>query len=368
MSRETAGPPEESPIEEVRLASEEHEIPAPPAPSALAGGVAPVAEETEVSVPAARDKKMDLVVFQVGEGTYAFRLVNVREIVRLEGLRSIPHASEHVVGVCSLRGHVLPVIDLRSCFRMPRKTHDEDTKMIVVEVQGDLAGMVTDRVLEVTGVEESEVMAPPSVLGNHGEGFVTGIVMRDGRILMVLDAEKLIRVQSADPGFEGNQGHKVQAADHEPARSGGQGRQEKIVAFRIDDGEYGIAIDRVREIHHVDRIVSVPGMPGFVSGMAGLRGEMIPLVDMRALFGIAGDSRHPPSKFLVVERDKERIGLLVDAVSEVLGVSEERFKAASRLLEAESQKRFVDRICKLDDGNRHVMMVNVNAVFDEVKG
>lgn len=511
---------------------EEHEVPVAPVLSTATSSAIIVAEEHEVSVAVASDHKIELVVFQVGTEQFAFRLMNVREIVRVNGLRTIPNAPGHVAGLSSLRGSVLPVIDLRKCFHMPIREYDDDTRMIVADIHGRQVGMITDRILEVASIEVSAMTEPPSNIRNLKEGYVSGIVVKEqGKgIIMVLDAEKIINFQQLDDTFAktkangagehdpsshtsgieklvvlnvGNENyalnikhvkeilrygellnvpnshyyvegvlsvrnrllavinpgkmfgiphrqvhestrivvvdagafsygivvdhvsevasvprnqfynpiriannaeldcvsefaklnngqkmvmvldpyklvsltdlrdmysgmkedhHGIEPMGHELSKE--QVHLEKIVVFRIDDGEYGIRIDYVREINNLDRIVSIPGTPDFISGMVSLRREIIPLMNLRVLFGIAENRKLPPSKFLVVEHKKERIGILIDSASEVLSLNKELFEDTPRLLEADNQKKYVHQICKLNKGKRTVMIVDLTTVFD----
>jgi len=522
---------------------------------AASASAADVPQEREVSIEAARDRKLDLVIFRTGAEKFAFRLTHVREIVRVEGLRSVPGAPEHVVGLRNLRGEVLPVIDLRSRFRMPPRAYDDDSRMIVAEVHGSPVGMITDRISEVATVDVSDVTEPPVHIGRINGGIVSGIVARGRDLIMVLDAEKwigtlladraagpaderggrdeardarrglgrelvvfqaggesyalhighvreilrygeLLHVPNAHPAVEGvmtvrnrllaviNPGvifglrdHRIHESArivvvqteeltfgivvdqvsevarvpeerfHKPVRIAsaggadlvsdivelargrrmamvldprmltafadlgglyaglGQARhgsgtadqgsgvsdkgsgatdhgridadhgadfsrdkahQEKIVTFRVDGGEYGIGMDRVREINHPDRIVGIPGTPGHIPGMASLRGDLIPLVHLGALFGFPDHAELAKSRLLVVEHGGQQAGLLVDEVSDVLDVDRDQFEPVSRLAEAADRRKYVDRFCKLDGGRTTVLMVNLDAALEGV--
>ncbi len=102
--------------------------------------------------------------------------------------------------------------------------------------------------------------------------------------------------------------------DHEVS-----GESHKYLTFKLADEEYGVEILKVREIMGVINITAVPRMPPFVKGVINLRGNVIPLVDLRLKFGLSEKSYTKQTCIIVVDVGKE-IGIIVDTVSEVLDI------------------------------------------------
>ncbi|MFO1341182.1 MAG: chemotaxis protein CheW [Burkholderiaceae bacterium] len=106
----------------------------------------------------------------------------------------------------------------------------------------------------------------------------------------------------------------------------------QLLRFSLADGIYGAPIDAVREILEVPPTTELPRMPAFVRGVMNLRGAVVPVVDLAARFGLPPTQVGRRSCVVVVdamppgtaERDRQVLGLLVDAVHEVLDVSEEQ--------------------------------------------
>ncbi len=100
-----------------------------------------------------------------------------------------------------------------------------------------------------------------------------------------------------------------------------------LVTFRLGREEYGVEIDRVREIIRASDITPVPGAPTHVRGVINIRGKIVPVVDLGARFGLGRVTAGDEQRIIVVELGEKRIGMLVDSVSQVIklpaGVIEE---------------------------------------------
>jgi purine-binding chemotaxis protein CheW len=98
----------------------------------------------------------------------------------------------------------------------------------------------------------------------------------------------------------------------------------QLVSFRLAQEEYGIEITRVREIILMGAITRVPQTPAYVKGLINLRSTVIPVIDLRIRFGLPESEATDESRIMVVNVGGKTIGIVVDAVSEVLRVSTEQ--------------------------------------------
>jgi purine-binding chemotaxis protein CheW len=96
---------------------------------------------------------------------------------------------------------------------------------------------------------------------------------------------------------------------------------EKFTVFRIANEIFGISIERVVEIMKPQKVFSIPGLPGFLSGVMSVRGSIIPLIDLRRRFGV--DPSGKKERVVVTRFGKEKIGFLVDEIREILGLASE---------------------------------------------
>lgn len=132
------------------------------------------------------------LIFALGEEEYGLEVLAVREIVSLLPLTSVPRTPDYVKGVMNLRGKVIPVIDLRAKFGLPAAASDRQTAIVVVEIQDSLAGVLVDRVREVADVPAEDVEDVPDFGGSLDVRFVNGLGKFDGRVLILLNIEKVL--------------------------------------------------------------------------------------------------------------------------------------------------------------------------------
>lgn len=115
-----------------------------------------------------------------------------------------------------------------------------------------------------------------------------------------------------------------------PGNKAGAGRSAagKFLTFFLDQEEYGMEILRVREIIGILPITSVPGTPDHFRGIINLRGQIIPVVDLRCKFGMEPKAQTPETCIIVVNVQEVDVGIVVDRVSEVLNIAAEDIEPA----------------------------------------
>jgi purine-binding chemotaxis protein CheW len=143
------------------------------------------------------DPQKSLVGFLVGEVHYALDIARVREIVNPLDLTPLPHTPAEVIGVADHRGEVVPVIDLRARFGLPRVVQRRSTKWILVGSGTTTVGLVVDGVTEVFGTGGDELRPTPEVGGNRDVRGISGVATHGGRLTFVLDCERFVELADA---------------------------------------------------------------------------------------------------------------------------------------------------------------------------
>jgi purine-binding chemotaxis protein CheW len=134
-----------------------------------------------------------LVGFVVGEVHYALDIDRVREIVNPAPTSAVPNMPPAVVGVADHRGDVVPIVDARRHFGLPRIPSTRATKWILLRAEDQLLGLVVDRVTEVFG-STAPPREPPPAMGPARTRGVSYVATRDGELVFVLDTAKLAQV------------------------------------------------------------------------------------------------------------------------------------------------------------------------------
>jgi purine-binding chemotaxis protein CheW len=135
---------------------------------------------------------IQVVVFRVGGQDFAFDIFHVQRILRYERPASLPKAPAFLEGVLTVQGAVVPVIDLRKRFELSGAGHDEETRTMVLEVEGAAVGAVVDAVLEVLRVAASRIVPPPAVVRGLAAEYIQGVVTLPGRTILLLHAARLL--------------------------------------------------------------------------------------------------------------------------------------------------------------------------------
>lgn len=136
------------------------------------------------------DPRRNLVGFTVGDVRYAVGVELVRQVVNPTSTTPLPHMPGSIVGVAEHRGVVIPVVDLRLHFGLPAE-ETRRTKWILLELRGDVVGIVVDSVTGVFGAMADEVRPAPSLGAGDGKRGLTGVASQDGHLVFLLDAGTL---------------------------------------------------------------------------------------------------------------------------------------------------------------------------------
>jgi len=138
------------------------------------------------------DDVIQLVGFIIGQEEYAVPILSIQEIIKPIEYTRVPSVPTYILGVFNLRGSVIPLIDLRSKFKMDPAKVTEDTRYIVMKGVDNTAGFVIDRLTEAIRIKSSRIGPPPETI--HAEkGMVYGIGMREENILTILKVEQLLK-------------------------------------------------------------------------------------------------------------------------------------------------------------------------------
>ena len=137
-------------------------------------------------------KDIQLVGFRIGRETFGVPIGLVREIVRMMEITAVPEAPDYVEGVINLRGRIIPVIDLRKRFREPGIVANKRNRILVAELEGRLVGLIVDAASEVLKMANGDIEPPPELLQENDLSYVTGLGKRSGKLIILVDVEKLL--------------------------------------------------------------------------------------------------------------------------------------------------------------------------------
>lgn len=278
-------------------------------------------DTTEAAVEGVQEAEEQLVSFRLGGEEYAVAIASVQEIVHLPDEFSRPPTFPHYFeGIVTLRNRVLPVVSLRVLFNLPRREFDDRTRVVVLNVQKGgstcTVGITVDAVAEVLRVPRSAIEDVPAALRSLKTEEILGVckIQEGRRLVYLLDPAKLLPLEELKEFASAQAEHE--ALVHKSAST----EEEHLVTFQLYGQEYAVNIGQVQEIIRMSTVVAIPKAPAFVEGVINLRGMVIPVIDLRARFGLPPKDGDEQDRIIVVDIDGVKTGYRVDSVREVLKI------------------------------------------------
>jgi purine-binding chemotaxis protein CheW len=158
--------------------------------------------ERDSEEPETMSRELHIVGFQVGRETYGVPITSLHEIVRVPEITAVPDAPDYLEGVINLRGKIVSVMDLRKRFGEKQATLKKQNRILVLEHGGRLAGLIVDSASEVLKIPTDAVEPPPAVFQEGGLNCVTGLGKVGGRLVVLLDMNKLLAPASLQAPHE----------------------------------------------------------------------------------------------------------------------------------------------------------------------
>ena len=140
----------------------------------------------------------------------------------------------------------------------------------------------------------------------------------------------------------------------------------QLVSFALDDVEYGVDILNVYEIQKMPQIAHLPNSPDFIKGILNLRGDVIPVVDLRIRFGIEAVEPTDFSRIIIIETENKKIGLFVDNVRKVVRVPLTNVSPPSDII-TDLSEEFIDGIGRLQDSLIIILNITNIAAAEDTK-
>jgi purine-binding chemotaxis protein CheW len=242
----------------------------------------------------------------------------------------------------------------------------EDQRILVIEVCGLPVGILVDRIKQVIRVPKDSVEKPPEILKTEKSEHLKGIVkLQEGkRIIMLISEESLFDKKTLEELKK-----MVEKEEKEKIEEKILAKEEvQLVTFKLGEIEFALPIEDVQEINRVESITNVPRAPYFVEGVMNLRGNVIPIIDLRKRFGMEFRPYDEITKVIIVKFEGKLIGFVVDTVCEVLRTTRESLESPPEIIAGNIDTRFVKAICKLEDKKKIILVIDVlNVLTGEEK-
>ncbi len=138
------------------------------------------------------DEMLQWVTFRLENETYGVNVMQVQEVLRYSDIAPVPGAPSYVLGIINLRGSVVTVIDTRSRFGLMPADITDSTRVVIIESDKQVIGILVDSVAEVVYMKASEIEAAPNVGTDDSAKFIRGVCNRENELLILVDLDQLL--------------------------------------------------------------------------------------------------------------------------------------------------------------------------------
>ncbi len=138
------------------------------------------------------DPVIQLVTFRLKDETYGINVMHVQEVLRVSEIAPVPGAPDYVLGIINLRGNVVTVIDTRSRFGLPAGDVTDTSRIVIIESDKQVVGILVDAVAEVVELTETQIDSAPNVGNEESSRYIQGIATMGEDLLIVVDLHKLL--------------------------------------------------------------------------------------------------------------------------------------------------------------------------------
>ena len=319
-------------------------------------------------------ERRQCVSFCVGGSAFAFEMSAIQEIIRVPELQASVLNSALCLGRINFRGSPVAVVDFATLLNAAtpsvagaERSFGADQRIIVARIDDATIGFLVDSVNNIVNFYSEEVMPIP-LLSKTRTGMFGGCLSKpDLGDIFFLDHQQIF---SSNEIKEMRNGHaNLYPKDEEvlnklQRQDARRGQRKVYITFALENS-YAVEIKQVREIIDFTsgEITRPPGVPAFMYGMLNLRQQMVSVVDLRSLYGMAPLQDTSKAKILVVDRGDECYGLMVDAVENIMTIEDSRRFGAPKMMRnpnAQGDPRTeMDEVINIDndDGSQTTLSV-----------
>ena len=150
-------------------------------------------EEEEVE-----EEKLQLLTFMLGQEEYALNIMDIKEIIRPKEVTEVPKASDYILGILSLRGTIIPILDVNKRLGLAIQESGQQNRIVVVKWQEHLFGLLVDSVVQVMNIPLDKIEPPPEILGGVEGEYLGGVGKIDDRLIILLNLGKVLALEEVE--------------------------------------------------------------------------------------------------------------------------------------------------------------------------
>jgi len=333
--------------------------------AARSGTRAPIAKAGTADEASAASAAADLVHlgFQLAGQAYALPLESVLEVAPAPAeIAALPRTEDVLLGVVQRREGVLPIVSARALLGLPDPGPRGGERLVVTRIGDQELGLVVDRVTAILRTPPDRLGPAPSLF-NRGEGearIESVLRLSDGKGLVSVLSPRQLLANERVAGLLAIDGEVKEARMPQAIHAGDH---ERFVVVQLGNERYGLPVAAVDEIIRTpETLTRLPKAPAYVQGVINLRGRVVPIIDQRQRFSVAGE-RSGGGRVVVITLGTLQAGFAVDGVASILEVRSDELLPAPEL--GGEEDRLFDRAVERD--GEVILLIDPKALLDRAE-
>lgn len=294
------------------------------------------------------------MTFSLADYLYAAPAESIVEVIKLPMLNIPENLPEYIVGILNLRGQIINILDIRSMFGIQPKTYSTDNCILVLTYNETTWGLVVGSVNDVINLSSKQISSTP--YGAKGTNtFISNIAKTEEGLLSILNLDSISKIIAST--LSQIQTEEIEAQSQLPqsikltskasnifttdkksldifykrakelqqeldlSLEKDKSSDQRFVTFLLNNEMYAISLKYIQEFSKILNLAIIPCVPEFYVGLSNLRGEFIPVIDIKGFLGISKTEVTEKSKIIFVKIPKLQVGILVDEVFDIINVT-----------------------------------------------
>ncbi len=310
-----------------------------------------------------------ILTFRLNRQKFAIEIDYTREIIEKPEIEDIPTKSLDIIGVFNLRDEIIPVLDLSKRLDIEVEEEEKEVKgdgiqkIIIFIFNKSVIGLLVDEVEEVLEPLKEEIIPVPNTFDEISKQYVKSIFnnSREKEIIFLLNEKSLLNQEDIEDIDSIKKDSEFVKKDESESLT------EKIAVFKLSNEEFGVNIEKVIEINRLSEITPVPKTASFIEGVINLRGEIIPVINLRERLGLGKKEYDEFERVIIVEIEGHKTGLIVDRVTEIKTVDMNEFKDIPKFLKKEVERELFEKIANIEDEKRIISIIAIDNILTKAE-
>jgi len=306
------------------------------------------------------------MTFNIANKFYAAPAQSIVEVIKLPMLNIPENLPENIVGILNLRGSIINIVDVRGLLGIASYDYSTEDCILVLSYKQLTYGLIVDSVNNVININTDEISPAPynipgvnivvsqiaktqdGLLGILNLDFINKIVPHDiePEPQQLMSSIKKTDIKKFDSFFNRDQKsleifqRRAKELQNELNLSieKEKTQDKKFVTFLLNNEMYAISLQYIREFIKIVKLSVVPCVPEFYVGLSNLRGEFIPVLDIKGFLGISKTEITEKTKIIFVKTTKMQLGIIVDEVFDIINVPSDKINKSGGLIHQQLDK------------------------------